>query len=138
VWLAASALVSLGEATWATTNGSDFASAAWRHSQLLDWVRRNAPTAPLYSNWPAAVYFNLHRPAWLLPSPQSSSREWREFSDTLTRRGGLHGGLVVAFDAPSPDVASPDSIAAATHLRVVARVDDGVVYAAPATPANGR
>lgn len=123
-WVIAASSASLDEATWAVTNGSDFAGEDWRTSEVLAWVRRNAPNTPLYSNWPAAIYFHVHRPAWLLPPPGTSVSEWRAFADTLARRHGI----VVAFDAPSPDVAPPDSIAAAGHLHAIARLHDGILY----------
>lgn len=123
-WVIASSSVSLDDAAWAVTNGSDFAGEDWRTSELLAWLRKNAGSTPIYSNWPAAIYFHLHRPSRFLPPPGTNASEWQAFADTLARRGGI----VAAFNAPSPDVASPDSIAAAGRLRTVAHLQDGTLY----------
>jgi len=125
-WIVGSVLADWDDVSWATSNGSDFAGEDWRTSPTIAWVRTNAASTPLYSNWPAALYFHVHRAAWLLPD-ESDAKTVRAFADTLARRGGV----VVAFDAPSPDVAPLDSIVRRAGLRVVARLSDGTIYAPP-------
>jgi hypothetical protein len=62
------------EAESALEWGSDFAGEQWRRSELLDWARTEGATHPLYSNWPAAVYFHLHRVARYVPRPATAPR----------------------------------------------------------------
>ena len=128
-WLAGSALADWDDVSWATSNGSDFAGEDWRESPTIAWVRANAAHAPLYSNWPAAIYFHAHRAAWLLPDVDDA-KTLRAFGDTLASRHGI----VIAFQAPSPDVAPLDTIVRGAGLRAIATLSDGVVYGpAPAT-----
>ena len=81
-WGVASASVALDYGRFALGYGSDFASEQWRHSPLLDWARTEGATHPLYTNWPAAVYFHLHRPSYSLPSPDDADA-LAAFADTL-------------------------------------------------------
>jgi hypothetical protein len=123
VWLSMSALAVSDDVSWATSYGSDFAGEDWRDSELLRWVRTQGMSAPLYSNWPAAIYFHAHKPAWLLPDTGDVS-VLRAFGDTLARRGAV----VIAFNALSPDCVPPDSVVAIAGLRTIARFPDGAVY----------
>jgi len=123
VWLAMSALAVNDDVSWATSYGSDFAGEDWRGSELLRWVRTQGASTPVYSNWPAAIYFHAHKPAWELPDTRDVA-VLRTFGDTLARRGAV----VVAFDAFSPDCVPPDSVAAIANLRTIARFADGTVY----------
>jgi hypothetical protein len=123
VWLGMSALAVQDDVAWSTSYGSDFAGEDWRGSELLRWVRTQGASARLYSNWPAAIYFHAHRPAWELPDTRDIS-VLRTFGDTLATRGAV----VVAFDAFSPDCVPPDSVAAIAGLRTIARFADGTVY----------
>ncbi|HVX41404.1 MAG TPA: hypothetical protein VHB25_17700 [Gemmatimonadaceae bacterium] len=134
-WLVGSALADYDDVSWATTNGSDFAGEDWRESPTIAWVRAHAANEPLYSNWPAAIYFHVHRPAWLLPDVKDA-KTLRAFGDTLASRHGV----VIAFDAPSPDVAPVDTIVRGAGLREIAKLSDGVVYGSAATgaPATSR
>jgi len=123
-WGLSSASVSLDYGRLALGYGSDFASEQWRHSPLLDWARTEGATHPLYTNWPAAVYFHLHRPSYSLPTPDEVE-ELEDFADTLRRRDGR----VLLFDAPNADDIVARSLVEQPGLRVVARLDDGVVLA---------
>jgi hypothetical protein len=123
VWLTMSALAVNDDVSWATSYGSDFAGEDWRGSELLRWVRAQGASTPIYSNWPAAIYFHVHKPAWELPDTRDVA-VLRTFGDTLVRRGAV----VVAFDAFSPDCVPPDSVAAIANLRTIARFADGTVY----------
>ncbi|HZI40906.1 MAG TPA: glycosyltransferase family 39 protein, partial [Gemmatimonadaceae bacterium] len=67
LWLGASLMVSADEVSWALENGEDFAQRQWTESPLLEWARANASQRTLYSNWPAAVVFHLHRASHELP-----------------------------------------------------------------------
>lgn len=123
-WGVSSASVTLDVARFALGYGSDFASEQWRHSALLDWARREGTAHPLYTNWPAAVYFHLHRTSYTLPE-KTESAALLAFADTLRRRNGR----VLLFDAPNADDIVADSIVRLRGLHVVARLDDGVVLA---------
>jgi hypothetical protein len=129
VWTGFSAAASVSDAIFATTEGSDFSNTDWRTSETIAWVRDHAAEVPLYSNWPPALYFYEHRQVWMLPEPGDSA-DLKSFVDTLTARHGL----VVAFDAPSPDVVPPDTIAKRVGLRVLIRLHDGTIYRPPYGP----
>ena len=110
------------KAHWALSWGSDFAGEQWRESEVLAWARTDGARSPLYSNWPAAVYFYLHRPSRELPRT-SDARTMAAFADTVRVRGGR----VLLFDARSTELASNDSVAKARGLHEIDRLRDGVV-----------
>jgi hypothetical protein len=124
VWWIGSASVARDDASFALDYGSDFAGEEWRSSAVLDWARTWGGTHPLYTNWPAAVYFHLHRASYALPA-RGEGRSLGAFADTLRRRNGR----VLLFTAPNADDIPADSIVAQRGLRVVARFVDGVVLA---------
>ena len=128
VWLVAAGAVTFNDAQWAATEGSDFAASEWRNSPLVAWVRANGRGHPLYSNWPPALYFHAHRIARELPD-STAVADLPDFANAV-RKGH---GYIVAFDAPSPDVIPPDSLATLLHLQRVARTSDGTVWQAPDT-----
>jgi hypothetical protein len=128
-WWAGSASVALGYGRFALDYGSDFAGEEWRHSAVLDWARTAGAQHPLYTNWPAAVYFHLHRPAYSLPSPEEAG-ELSAFADTLRSRGGR----ALVFDAPNADDPVARSLLEQGGLRLVARLNDGMVLAPAAEP----
>jgi hypothetical protein len=123
-WGIASASVTLDEARGALDYGSDFAGDQWRHSALLDWARTDGAPHPLYTNWPAAVYFHLHRPSRELPGDDDLDG-LAAFADTLRRRNGR----ILAFDVAAKATISNAALLAQPGLRVVARLADGVVLA---------
>jgi hypothetical protein len=124
-WFVASAVVSGGRVAYALDDGNDFAGSDWRDSPTIAWVR--APSGggqrALYSNWPAALYFHAHRASHDLPEVVDALALHR-FRDRLARSRGV----VVGFDTPSPDVATPDTLARALGLRQIARFEDGTVW----------
>ena len=124
-WFAASATVTQDEVSWALENGQDFAEEQWSTSALLDWARSNAAHQPLYTNWPAAVVFHLHRTAHELPS-DSSAALLAAFADTLRARRGV----VIVFDQPSPDQIGASPLQRSSRLHQIARVADGTAFAA--------
>jgi hypothetical protein len=124
-WCASSAAVALDDASYARTWGSDFAGEQWTRSALLEWGRTTGAGYPLYSNWPSAVYFHLHRPAHGLPS-SDDSRLLAAFADTLRARGGR----VLAFRIPERNVVGLERLREVKGLRVVAELEDGEVFAA--------
>ena len=127
-WCAASASVAMGYGRFALDYGSDFAGEQWRSSPVLDWARTDGASHPLYTNWPAAVYFHLHRASYSLPTPDDSTT-LAHFVDTLRR----HDGRALVFDAPNADDVVARRLVEQPDLRVVARTSDGVVLA-PVSP----
>jgi hypothetical protein len=77
----------------------------------------------LYTNWPAALYFNAGRASHDLPDV-TDALTLRRFRDRLAR----NHGVLVAFSAPNSDVAPPDSVARVLGLRQIARFSDGSVW----------
>lgn len=128
-WAAAAATVTVNDAMYATSEGSDFAGSDWRESPLIAWVRDNGAGHPLYSNWPAALYFHANRIARELPKAGKPG-DVTPFGDQL----GRDRGYVVAFNEASPDFVPPDTIARRTGLRLVVRAADGAVWAAGSAP----
>jgi hypothetical protein len=125
VWALASLRVVRGRVGDALRDGEDFASADWRFSPTVAWVRANAGTAAtLYTNWPAAVYFYAARGSHELPR-SLDPLTLRRFGERLVRQRGV----LVGFTSPNPDGVSPDSIASRLRLRPLARLADGSVWA---------
>jgi hypothetical protein len=124
-WWAASAAVTYDDAEYALEQGSDFAGEQWRRSELLAWARTDGAAHPLYTNWPPAMYFHLHRPSRLVPL-RNDARALAAFPDTLRARNGR----AVVFEVPGVEYATAEQLAGVRGLRVVARLEDGVVLAA--------
>jgi hypothetical protein len=120
-WLAAATTTAL-EAHYALDLGSDFAGEQWRGSEVLAWARTEGAGRTLYSNWPAAVYFHLHRPSRELPR-QRDAHTLAAFADTVRVRDGR----VLLFDTQSPEFAPNHSLLETRGLRTIARLRDGVV-----------
>ena len=123
-WLIAACRATEDDIEWLLENGQDFAQSQWTASPVLAWARTNAPRQPLYSNWPAAIVFHLHRPAHEVPSA-ADGQMLRAFADTLRVRHGI----VLAFDQPSPDQIGVADLTHAAGLRQVVRLTDGTVFA---------
>jgi hypothetical protein len=123
-WYAASAGVTYAQASYVQSWGSDFAAAQWQRSALLEWARTKGASAPLYTNWPAAVYFHLHRSARELPVV-GDPRELAQLADTVR----AHGGRVLAFSVGAPGIVTKEMLLQQPGLRVVDVLDDGVVLA---------
>lgn len=109
----------------AITDGNDFAASDWRDSPTLEWVRRQNGAVPLYSNWPAAIYFRSGRASYDIPN-SANADTLRLFGSVLAGRRGKF----IAFDVRNPDYPSSDSIAHAAGLVEVQRFADGAVWAA--------
>jgi hypothetical protein len=121
-WCGASAAVVDAQAAYVETWGSDFAASQWRRSPLLDWARVHAAHRPLYTNWPAAVYFHLHRPAHELPA-STDSIALAKLADTVRVRDGR----ILAFSVPAPAIVTKEMLVSQPGLRVIAVLEDGVV-----------
>jgi hypothetical protein len=132
-WWTASAAVTEDDAEYALTQGSDFAGEQWRRSELLAWARADGMTHPLYSNWSAPLYFYLHRPSRLVPL-RDDAGALAAFPDTLRARDGR----ALVFDVAGEEYATAEQLAGVRGLRVVARLEDGVVLAASTTAERRR
>ena len=129
LWFASSAFTNAKRISVARDDGGDFAGIDWRDSPTVAWVR--APTGGLhrvlYTNWPAAVYFQANRASHDIPGGLDPLT-LRRFGDRLARTRGV----LVGFRVPSPDAAPPDSLARTLGLREIGRFDDGAVWGLPA------
>jgi hypothetical protein len=123
-WWFASAGATRLEARYALEWGSDFAGQQWRSSEVLAWARVNAAHTPLYTNWPVAVYFHLHRNAHKLPR-WVDIKNIAAFGDTVRARHGI----VLLFGAPNGEFVPNDSIFNAPALGLVTDLKDGSVLA---------
>ena len=121
-WFGASITVVQDEVSWALENGEDFAQEQWSKSPLLAWARLQGSQRPLYTNWPAAVFFYLHRPSHEVP--HDTAPDLRAFTDTVRTRNGV----VIIFDTPSPGEIGADALAQAAGFRRVARFADGSAF----------
>jgi len=126
IWAALSASQVIDNVGAAMSDGIDFAGARWRESSLAAWARTDPDHHPLFSNFPAALYFHARRAARLLPQ-EPDARELQAFGDTLRRRHGA----VVAFSQPSAFVESPASLVRALGLRAIVQDSTGAVYVSP-------
>ena len=125
-WIFGSYEVASGWVRDYRTDGGDLAAREWRLAPIIDWAREN-PGVRLYSNWPAAIWFHTGRAASELPYFDDSATI-RKFHAKIEKN---HGALL-AFVWPSPEYASPDSLAARAGLIAVQRSPFGVVWRAPA------
>jgi hypothetical protein len=125
LWFVASVVTSVARVVYALEDGNDFAGSDWRDSPTVTWVRAADGGAErvLYTNWPAALYFQAGRASHDVPDV-TDALTLRRFRDRLARSHGV----VVAFNAPNTDVAPPDSVAGVLSLRLIARFSDGAVW----------
>jgi hypothetical protein len=121
-WWNAAALATRADSRYVMRWGSDFAGEQWRDSELLAWARTAGADKPLYTNWPAAVYFYLHRPSHEIPQ-KGDARTMAAFADTLRARGGR----VLLFNVGTELLAPNDSLLNAPGLQTIAEFRDGVV-----------
>ena len=124
-WLAAAGTVTWMQASYVLDEGSDLVGPTWRKSAVTDWARHEGSLVPLYSNWPSALWFQLHRPVREVPRDRDA-RTLAAFADSVRVRGGL----VALYRVNSPEFASMDSLVKTRRLRVVRRLEDGVVLGA--------
>lgn len=130
-WAVMSAWTTSGQMRYVFTWGSDFAGEQWRRSELLAWARTDGAPHPLYTNWPSAVYFHLHRPARYVPESTDTLR-LAAFADTLR----AHDGRALLFTVPAGDYMTGDRLARVPGLEVIEELKDGIVLQArePAPP----
>lgn len=125
IWCGVSTGVSVVRIVEALGDGNDFAGGDWRDSPTIAWVRSDAGGhhRALYTNWPAALYFQARRASHDLPGALDGMTLHR-----LRERLAFTRGVVVGFDVQNPDIAPPDVMAALMGLHEIARFADGAVW----------
>ena len=131
-WLGMSFRATQDDVAWAMENGQDFTQTQWTSSPLLAWARVNASRRPLFTNWPPAVFFHLHRAAHEAPN-EASDTVLKSFADTVRARNGV----VLAFDQLNPDFIGPEELKRAVGLQELARFPDGIIFVASPAPSPG-
>jgi 4-amino-4-deoxy-L-arabinose transferase-like glycosyltransferase len=126
-WIWGSLGVSADWVNASRTDGGDLAAYEWTASPLVAWAAKAPPDTPLYSNWPAAVWFHTARAAHEIPADLDSTTALA-FRAKIERE---HGALL-AFAPPAGDYAPPDSLAAMAGLVAVERWPGGTIWRAPA------
>ncbi len=122
IWWLASAGATRLEARYALTWGSDFAGQEWRTSELIAWARKNATRTQLYTNWPAAVYFYLHRNSHELPK-RADQTTLDAFGDTLRARRGV----LLLFGPSNYEYIPNDSVFNVPGLKQI-DLRDGIIF----------
>jgi hypothetical protein len=119
-WWCAALAATRTNAHFAMTWGSDFAGQQWRDSEVLAWGRMEGSDAPIYSNWPAAVYFYLHRPSHELPMLKEHA-SLKAFGDTVR----AHNGHVLLFSVKSEDYVANALLIKNSGLDILEELNDG-------------
>jgi hypothetical protein len=128
MWWLAAAGATYNEAHYALTWGSDFAGKEWRTSELIAWAKEHAAHTPLYTNWPAAVYFYLHRNSHELPR-RADEQTLAAFGDSIRARHGI----VLLFGPTNGEYVPNDTMFDVPGLEMTKELKDGVILA-PVTP----
>jgi len=126
-WIWGSEEVSAGFVNDFRADGGDLAAHEWSASPLVAWAAHAPPGTPLYSNWPAAIWFHTARATHEMPLDLDESTV-REFRAKIEREHGA----ILSFRAHAVDFAPPDSLAALAGLVAVERWPDGTIWRAPA------
>ena len=107
-------------------DGNDFAASDWRESPMIEWIRRNGAANTIYTNWPAAIYFDAHRNPFDLPTTMNADSV-RLFGKNFEKSRGIFA----AFNTRNFDYPASDSIAAGAGLVQIQKFDDGILWASP-------
>lgn len=121
----------------ARARGAMYASSAWAHSDVIEFLRGVPEDAPVYSNAPDAIDFLLDRHSRRIPRRfcPSSIRPNLTFSEDVEEMAGTlreAGGVLVWFENVSrrylPKVEEIETLIPLTTVYIG---DDGVVYSVP-------
>lgn len=123
-WWLVAAMATHNESRYALEWGSDFAGHDWRTSELIAWARVHAAHTQLYTNWPAAAYFHLHRNSHELPR-RVDEKTLAAFGDSIRVRHGV----VLLFGVGNGEYIPNDSLFNVPGLEMVAELRDGVIMA---------
>lgn len=124
-WWCAGVAVIGAKAHYVMAWGSDFAGQQWRESDVLAWAGMQGKRAPIYSNWPAAVFFHLHRPSHELPKLKEAG-SLKAFGDTVRARGAR----VLLFTVESEDYVANARIIKNSGLDIIEELSDGWILGA--------
>lgn len=125
VWIAAAVRSEGPVVLDSIQDGNDFAAGDWRASPTVEWVRGNGAHHPIFTNWPAEIYFNADRIPFDIPSSADAD------SLALFRKKLFSAdGFFVAFDVRNTDYPPSDSIARGAGLSLLKRFDDGSIWMA--------
>lgn len=124
VWWCGSFLATRDEVHYALAYGSDLAGMQWSESELLSWTHGEGRASTLWSNWPAAVYFHLHRPARELPKNKDMTpTTLAAFVDSVRKRDGR----VLLFNTQDGEYPSNAVLRKLPGLRLLDSLRDGIV-----------
>lgn len=110
-------------------DGGDFASRDWALSPTLAQLASVPPGTPIYTNWPAAIWFHTGRATRFMPqSPDAvTAAKWGE-------QVARSGGVVLFFGTNGPDVVEPERTLRDSGLVKRASFADGSLWGAPPAP----
>jgi hypothetical protein len=132
-WITWSTAISIRLAHEIITRGVDHTVVGRAPSPLWTWVRDSGRTAPIYTNDPADVYFETHRPSRFLPWVMTSDSA-RALCEALAVRPGIivwaagYTGEGLVYPELVPRLTTPATLVRAVPLRQVAQFPDGVVW----------
>lgn len=124
VWGILAAARDIGEIQHTHAVGVEYETAEWQASAVAAWLRGPGQGMALFTNDPAGVWFTAGRPSRLLPH-SGAPDSVRAFG---TRFLAQPSALVAFEETFVLESASPDSLAAALHLKPVATFPHGVVW----------
>jgi hypothetical protein len=132
-WITWSTAISVRLAHEIVTRGVDHTVVGRAPSPLWTWVRDSGRTASIYTNDPADVYFETHRPSRFLPWVMTSDSA-RALCEALSVRPGIivwaagYTGEGLVYPELVPRLTTPATLVRAVPLRQVAQFPDGVVW----------
>ncbi|MGA1867795.1 MAG: ArnT family glycosyltransferase [bacterium] len=116
--------------------GQEYASKAWKHSEILEIVRGLPSGIPIFSNAPDAIYIHTGRPASMIPAKiDASTRQINEscISDlkNMWTRLKADGGVVVYLNAIRRwYLVTENELKKFLSLSILSQKADGTIYKA--------
>jgi hypothetical protein len=107
-------------------DGGDFAAREWRLSPVVAYAAALPAGTPLYTNWPAAIWFHTGRAARMMPAGPDA-RTALAFGAKVAREHAV----VLLFTTEGSDVIKPGTTIARSGLTTLATFSDGAVWGAP-------
>jgi hypothetical protein len=130
IWGVMAAIRDVREIRHTRIGGVEYETAEWQESAVASWLRGPGRDMTLFTNDPAGIWFTAGRPSRLLPrsgAPDSVRAFQGRFS--------AQPSALVAFQETFVlESVSPDSLAAALHLKPVATFSHGVVWVGTEPP----
>ncbi len=107
-------------------DGGDFASREWRLSPIVAYAAALPAGTPIYTNWPAAIWFHTGRAVRFMPAAPDSVTDVA-FGEQVRREQGV----VLLFTVEGSDVMKPGVTMRRSGLRPLVTYADGAVWGAP-------